>query len=75
MARKPAKLSDQLRQAINTSGKTRYRLWQETGIAQAVLSKFMHGKGGLSTDGWDKLAKALRLKLVAREQQTAPKGR
>jgi DNA transposition AAA+ family ATPase len=56
-------LTDQLRRAIETSDKSRYALWQETGIDQATLSRFMHGKGGLSLDGWDKLGEALGLEL------------
>jgi plasmid maintenance system antidote protein VapI len=64
MARKHTKLSDQLRQAIETSGKSRYALWQETDIDQATLSRFVHGKGGLSMDGLDRLAEALGLELA-----------
>ena len=69
MAKKPTKLSDQLRRAIETADKSRYALWQETGIAQATLCRFMQGKGGLSIEGLDLLAEALGLELVQRKQR------
>lgn len=69
MSAKRLKLSDQLRRAIETADKSRYVLWQETGIDQATLSRFMAGKGGLSVDGWDRLAEALGLELVARTKK------
>lgn len=62
------KLTDQLKHAIATGDKSRYALSKETGIDQAVLSRFMHGKGGLSIGGWNKLAEALGLELVKRRQ-------
>jgi hypothetical protein len=58
-------LSDQLRQAIKASGLTRYSIWQQTGIDQGTLSKFMAGGRGLSLGSIDKLACLLRLRLVA----------
>jgi DNA-binding phage protein len=73
MGAKRTKLSDQLRRAIKTSGKTRYRIWRETGIAQETLSRFVSGKGGLSIDGIDKLGECLGLNLVPHE--TKSKGR
>lgn len=67
-------LTDQLRQAIETADKSRYALSKETGIDQAVLSRFVHGKGGLSLESWDRLAEALGLELVKR-RRPKPKGR
>jgi len=81
MTPKRIKMTDQLRRAIETADKSRYKLAQETGIDQATLSRFMHGKGGLSLDGWDLLAEALGLELVARRpakrraKKGKPKGR
>jgi transcriptional regulator with XRE-family HTH domain len=71
MARKNPKLTEQLRQAIADADKSRYALSLETGIDQATLSRFMHGKGSLSADGIDLLTEALGLELVARQ----PKAR
>jgi len=68
MTRKRTKVTDQLRRAVETADKSRYALAQETGIDQATLSRFMHGKGGLSMEGWDLLAEALGLELVAKRR-------
>lgn len=59
-------LSDQLRAAVVASGRSRYSLSKETGIDQAVLSKFMAGKSGLSVASIDALAHALGLNLTDR---------
>ena len=75
MSKRRTELSGQLRQAIKASAKSRYQLWQETGIDQATLSRFMNGKGGLSVSNWDKLADCLGLDLVARPKSKRSKGR
>ena len=74
MARKPTKLSDQIRQAIETSGKTRYQIGQETGIDQATLSRFMSGKGGLSIPVLDRLGEYLGLRIAMESKPRKPKG-
>ena len=65
MTRRRDKLTDQIRQAINESGVSRYRLWKETGIDQAVLSRFVAGKAGMTLKSLDVLADALGLRIVA----------
>ena len=77
MAPKRTKLTDQLKAAIDAADKSRYALSEETDIDQATLSRFMHGKGGLSMDGLDRLAEALGLELVARRpaKRKATKGK
>lgn len=64
MKRRQVKLSDQFRQAVDASGKSRYRIAKETKISQATLSRFMSGERGLSLEYLDKLAELLELKLV-----------
>lgn len=61
----PDRLSDQLRRLIDCSGMSRYRLSQEAGIDQAMLSRFMAGKGGLGMQSIDALAAALNVCLTA----------
>lgn len=58
-----SQIFDQLRRAIEKSSKTRYRLWQETGIEQSQLSRFMAGRAGLGIEHIEKLAEALDLEL------------
>ena len=74
MSNVPKKLSDQLRRAIASSGHTRYRISQETGINEAALGKFFHGERGLSLESIDRLAEFLNLQLVVRKTR-ASKGK
>jgi transcriptional regulator with XRE-family HTH domain len=63
--RGPKSFSDQIRAAVDGSGLSRYRICKDVGIAQATLSRFMNGKGGLSMDSLDRLAALLNLRIVA----------
>ena len=40
-------VSEQLRRAVETCGQTRYRISQETGIPESVLSRFVAGGAGV----------------------------
>jgi hypothetical protein len=64
MAKKRLKLSDQLRQAIETCGQTRYRIAQATGISEATLCRFMSGDRGLPMKTLDTLADYLELNIT-----------
>jgi ribosome-binding protein aMBF1 (putative translation factor) len=63
--RKPKKptFSDQVRNAINNSGMTIYRLAEETGVEASVLYRFVSGKRGFTTATLDKVSKCLGLEL------------
>ena len=74
MAKKRVKLSDQVRRAVNESGISRYRICQLLNMDQAIMSRFMTGKGGLVMRNLDALADLLGLDVVARGQ-TKAKGR
>lgn len=65
MTQKQDKLSEQIRQVIETCGKTRYQISQDTGIDQATLCRFMGGNGGLSIPILDRLGEYLGLRIVA----------
>jgi len=65
-AKRRTKLSDQVRQAIDASGVSRYRICMEIRLDQAVMSRFMDGRSGLSVQNLDALADVLGLDLVAR---------
>lgn len=60
----PDPISDQLRQAIDASGLSRYQIAQETGISQAALSQFYNGHRGLAMWAVDALGECLKIKLV-----------
>jgi transcriptional regulator with XRE-family HTH domain len=63
--------SDQLRKAIDNSNLSRYAICKEIGVPQSLLSRFMHGKGGLSVETIDKLCKLLRVNLTANKSRTS----
>ena len=54
---------DQLRKAIETSGKTQYSLSKATGVDQSVLSRFIHGERTISLETAARLCKHLGLEL------------
>jgi len=48
--------------AMAKSGKTRYRIWRDTGISQVILSRIARG-GTASIETLDTLCKYLNLEL------------
>lgn len=77
MSHKKTSLTDQLRHLIESAEISRYELWRQTGIDQAVLSKFVNHKGGLSMESLDKIGELLGLQITTRPKPTArrPKGK
>lgn len=64
-----AELLDAIREAIESSGKTRYRIAKEAGIAQSQLSRLMSGETGLSVESVEKLAGHLGLEIIIRPKR------
>ena len=58
------KLSDQVRNAIDNSGLTRYRIAKETQIDESALAKFYNGHQGLSLKALDRLGEYLGLEII-----------
>ena len=56
-------LTDQLRQVIDDSGLTRYRIAKETGISESALSQFYNGHRGLSMEALNALGEFLQLTI------------
>jgi hypothetical protein len=54
-----------VRRAVDASGRSRYAICKELGLAQATLSRFMSGKGGLSMGHLDALADLLDLNIIS----------
>jgi transcriptional regulator with XRE-family HTH domain len=64
MAKKRSNLlTDQLRQAIDDSGLTRYRIAKETGISESALAQFYNGHRGLSMEALNALGEFLQLTI------------
>ena len=56
-------LTEQLRQAIDDSGLTRYQIAKETGIDESALAKFYNGRRGLSMEALNALGECLQLTI------------
>jgi hypothetical protein len=57
-------ISDQLRSCIHNAPISRYRISKITGVPEAVLSRFMAGKSGMSLVTIDKIGKVLNLSII-----------
>lgn len=57
---------DHIREAIEASDKSRYRMAKDTGIGEPHLCQFMAGTKGLSVEALEKLADCLGLEITAR---------
>jgi transcriptional regulator with XRE-family HTH domain len=57
-------VADQLRQAIDASGLTRYQIAKETGIDESALAKFYNGRRGLSMNALNALGELLQLRVT-----------
>ena len=65
--RRPNKLSDQVRRAIDESGQSRYQIAHATGIDESALAKFYNGQRGLSLPALDRLGEHLGLSIVIKK--------
>lgn len=57
------KLTDQLRQAIDDCGLSRYEIAKQTGIDESALAKFYNGHRGLSMEALNALGDYLQLTI------------
>jgi len=71
---KRAKLSEQVRRAVDKSGMSRYAICKAIGMDQSIMSRFMNGKGGLQMDSLDAVADLLRLNIVAEKPRKRKAG-
>jgi transcriptional regulator with XRE-family HTH domain len=68
-------MTDQLRQAIDDSGLTRYQIAKETGIDESALAKFYNGHRGLSMEALNALGEVLQLKITLGRKPDHKKGK
>ena len=61
--KKAATVSDQLKQAIVSSGKTCYEIAKESGVSESALSRFLSGKRSLKLVSVDRLCQVLGIEL------------
>jgi transcriptional regulator with XRE-family HTH domain len=65
-----AHLTNQLCQAIDDSGLTRYEIAKRTGIDESALAKFYNGHRGLSLEALNALSDFLQLKITLGRRPT-----
>ncbi len=75
MGKRRAKLSDQIRRAVDNCGQTRYRISKETGIDASTLSRFASRERGLPMNTLDRLADYLDLNITVGRGRKPRKSR
>lgn len=66
---------DDIRDAIEASDMTRYRIAKHTGIGESQLSLFMAGKKGLSVEALETLADCLGMEITTRRKRKKSSGK
>ena len=64
-----APLLEEIKRAVESSGKTRYRIAKESGVSASLLSRLMNGQRGLSVETVELLAAHLGLEIVVRKRK------
>ena len=67
-------LTDQLRQAIDDSGLTRYRIAKESGISESALAQFYNGHRGHSMEALNALSEFMQLRITL-DREPPKKGK
>ena len=70
-----AKLVDAMRRAVETSGKTRYRIAKESGVSAGQLSRLVSGERGMTVDTIERLAEYLELEIRIAAKNKKTKGK
>jgi transcriptional regulator with XRE-family HTH domain len=68
-----ARLTDAIRRAVETSGKTRYRIAKESGVSAGQLSRLVNGERGMTVDTIERLADYLGLRITIEPKTTTTK--
>jgi transcriptional regulator with XRE-family HTH domain len=70
-----AGLLDEIRRAVETSGKTRYRIAKESGVSAGQLSRLVNGERGMTVETIERLAEYLGLKISIQPKNKTKKER
>lgn len=70
-----AGLLDEIRRAVDTSGKTRYRIAKESGVSAGQLSRLVNGERGMTVETIERLAEYLGLKISIQPKNKTKKER
>ncbi len=66
--KKSKRISEQIRQAIEKSGKTRYEIAKETGVEESSLSRFHHKQRSISLEAVDRIGEFLGLEITYKKK-------
>jgi transcriptional regulator with XRE-family HTH domain len=66
-------LTGELRDAIESSGVTLYRIAKDSGVSYAVLHRFANGERQIKLDSADKLADYFGMRLMKPKRSRPPK--
>ncbi len=69
-----AKLVHAIRQAVEASSRTRYRIAKESGVSASQLSRLVRGERGLTADTIERLADYLGLRITIEPIDKSMKG-
>jgi transcriptional regulator with XRE-family HTH domain len=58
------RITTEIRNAIDQSGLSRYEISKRSGVSQAVLSRFVNGRGSLTLDSIELLAPVLGISIT-----------
>lgn len=61
-------IMEKIKKAIESSGRTRYQIWQDTGVSQTVLHRIING-GTCSIETLDILLKYFNIELIQKKQK------
>jgi transcriptional regulator with XRE-family HTH domain len=67
MGKRESTISDELREYVEASGRSQFKLAQEAGVYPSAICRFVKGERLLDLSSVDKLAKVLGLRLVQRK--------
>ena len=73
--RTPIDIEERIRRKLAKAEVSRYRLARQTGISQAMLSRFLRGERHIGLRTAAELAKALGFELVLKPRPRLRKGR
>jgi hypothetical protein len=68
-------LTEQVRKAIKTCGRSRYSIAKETGIRPETISRFFNGERGLSMEALDAIGQCLGLTIIMAEKGRKQHGK
>ena len=66
-------LLQQIIDAIEESGESRYAISKGSGVAASQLSRLVRGQAGMSADNIDRVANYLGLEVVVRTKRRTPR--